>query len=134
MPLAEFVGQSARDSDNIRDNPSRLVNLYREPVEPGDKHVLKSVLGSTAFASVGGVFVRAMAAYEGNIYALANSKLQKIAPDGSVTNLGATLDDENATIAGNNGNVTAVIGAAYYVWDGATLTTPAAGAFSSFGA
>lgn len=134
MSLAEFVGQSARDSDNIRDNPSRLVNLYREPVEPGDKHVLKSVLGSTAFASVGGVFVRAMADYEGHIYALANSKLQKVSPDGSVTDLGATLDDGDATIAGNNGNVTAVIGAAYYVWDGATLTTPAAGAFSDFGA
>jgi hypothetical protein len=134
MAMVEFVGQSARDADNIRANPSRLVNLYREPVDPGDKHALKSVLGTTAFADLGGVFVRAMAEVEGDIYALANLKLQKIDTGGSVTDLGVTLDDANASIAGNNGNVTAVIGGAYYLWDGATLTNPVAGAFSSFGA
>lgn len=134
MPMLEFVGQSARDADNLRANPSRLVNLYREPVDPGDKYALKSVLGTTEFADVGGVFVRAMAEVEGSIYALANLALQKIDTDGTVTSLGVTLDDANASVAGNNGNVTAVIGGAYYLWDGATLTNPVAGAFSSFGA
>lgn len=134
MAMVEFVGQSARDADNIRANPSRLVNLYREPVDPGDKHALKSVLGTTAFADLGGVFVRAVAEVEGDIYALANLKLQKIDTGGSVTDLGVTLDDANASIAGNNGNVTAVIGGAYYLWNGVTLTNPVAGAFSSFGA
>ena len=134
MPMIEFVGQSARDADNIRANPSRLVNLYREPVDPGDKHALKSVLGTTEFADVGGVFVRALAEVDGSIYALANLALQKIDTDGTVTSLGVTLDDANASVAGNNGNVTAVIGGAYYLWDGATLTNPVAGAFSSFGA
>ncbi len=134
MPMVEFVGQSVRDADNIRDNPSRLVNLYREPVDPGDKHVLKSVLGTSAFAELGGVFVRAMAEYEGSLYALANLALQKIDPDGSVTSLGATDDDEIASIAGNNGNVTAVIAGKYYLWDGVSVTEPTAGAFSDFGA
>ena len=134
MPMVEFVGQSARDADNIRANPSRLVNLYRETVDPGDKHALKSVLGTTAFASVGGVFVRTMAEYEGSTYVLANLALRKIDTDGSVAILGATVDDGYASIAGNNGNVTAVIGGKYYLWDGATLTEPTAGAFASFGA
>lgn len=131
----EFSGQSARDSNNIQANTSRLVNCYREPVQGGGKtqHVIKSVPGTSAFSSISGVFVRAMEEIGGAVYALCGGSMHKVMPDGSALALGAVIDSEDATVSGNNGNVTVVTGGRYYVWNGTTLVEPATGAFNAFG-
>ena len=135
MPQLEFVGQSARDSDNIQANSSRLVNLYREPTVPGGRtaYVLKSVLGGESFAGVGGVFVRALDRVGSDLYTLCNGHAFKIVSDGTVTDLGAATDSAQASISGNNGDATFCIGAKYYRWNGSALNEPTTGAFSDFG-
>lgn len=129
----EFVGQSSRDTDNLAANTSRLVNCYREVSGGRSAYVLKSCLGLTLFCDLPGVFVRALEVIDGVLYAVAGGKLYSIAADGSYSSKGSIDDSEATTIAGNNGYVTVCANGKYYVWDGATLTTPAAGAFSSFG-
>lgn len=135
MPMLGFFGQSSRDSDNIAANPSRLVNMYREPVPEGGRGsaVLKSVLGLEPFSDLPGVWTRAMGEFNGKLFAVAGGKLQEIAADGGYTDRGSVADDENTSISGNNGDVTVVAGGLYYRWDGTTLNNPTAGAFSSFG-
>ena len=135
MATIEFVGQSAKDADNEQAATSRLINLYREPVKLGDKtqYTLKSVLGQAAFGDLNTVFLRAMREIDGVIYAVAGGALYKITASGMAANLGAVADSEETTISGNTGNVTVCAGGNYYVWDGTTLTQPAAGAFSGFG-
>jgi len=129
----QFSGPSASDSDNRQANTARLINCYREPVGGRAGHSIKAVPGTTSFASVTGVFVRALGEVGGNLYAACGSVLWKVTPGAVVTNLGAIADSANASIAGNNGDVTVCIGGGYYLWDGTTLSTPTAGAFSSFG-
>lgn len=135
MPVLQFFGQSSRDSDNIAANPSRLVNMYREPVPEGGRGVavLKSVLGLEAFADLPGVFTRAMGEFDGRLFAVVSGKLQEIAANGTASDRGAIADDENTSISANNGAVTVVAAGQYYLWNGSALTNPAAGAFSSFG-
>lgn len=131
----EFTGQSSRDSDNPQANSSRLVNCYREIVQTGGKSQfsIKSVLGLTTFAQMTGVFIRALEEVGGFLYAAVGGSFYKISSNGSVTNLGAATDGAQATISGNNGDVTLVIDGQYWLWDGATLSNPTAGAFTSFG-
>lgn len=123
--LVEFVGQSARDSDNIAANSSRLINCYIEPVSPGGRatNVLKSVLGQTSFCTLPGVFARALGNVDGTIYALMGGTAYKVNSDGSYTSLGAVADG-NGSICGNNGDVLFCGGGEYHVWDGSTLTEP----------
>lgn len=128
----EFVGQSARDADNAWANSSRLLNLYREPVGD-DRTVLKGVLGTEAFAVVTGATCRAAEAIAGTMYVAQGGRLWSVSSAGVATNLGAINDSAETSISGNNGKVTVTAGGAYYVWDGSTLTTPTAGAFSDFG-
>lgn len=129
----EFCGQSARDSDNIAANPSRLINCYREPCVSAGRtsYVIKPVLGLTTYATLAGT-VRALEDVERTLYAASGGVLYSISL-GVGTSLGAVSDDPETTIAGNNGNVTVTAGGNYYVWNGTTLTSPAAGAFSDFG-
>lgn len=129
----EFVGQSSRDPDNWQASSSRLINCYLEPSEGKTGSALKSVLGTTAFVTLPGVFMRAIEAVDGVIYALVGAEFHSITTGGVSTSLGAVVDSANASISGNNGDVTACIGGDYYLWNGATLTSPASGAFSSFG-
>lgn len=129
----EFCGQSQQDSDNRQANTSRLVNCYREPVGGRGGYSIKAVPGTSSFASLTGVFVRAMGEVGNYLYAACGGVLWRVSSLGGVTNLGATDDSAAATIAGNNGDVTLCIGGKYYLWDGTTLTEPTAGAFSSFG-
>ncbi|WP_028955918.1 hypothetical protein [Sulfitobacter sp. 20_GPM-1509m] len=135
MSAVEFVGQSAKDSDNGQAATSRLINLYREPVKLGDRtqYTLKSVLGQAAFADLDTVFLRAMTEVDGEVYAVAGGSLYKVSALGAVTTLGTVADSEETTIAGNTGNVTVCAGGNYYVWDGTTLSQPTTGAFDSFG-
>lgn len=135
MPAVEFVGQSAKDSDNGQAATSRLVNLFREPVKLGDKtqYTLKSVLGQASFADINKVFLRALKEIDGTLYAVAAGTLHRISIQGVVTELGSVVDSEETTIAGNTGHVTVCAGGKYYVWDGTAITQPATGAFSDFG-
>jgi len=129
----EFCGAGSRDPDNWQASSSRLVNCYREASQGKTGHIIKSDLGTTAFSNVSGVFFRAMAEIEGNLYVSCGSALHKIDVSGGAVSLGATADSAEASIAGNNGDVTLCVGGNYYVWNGTTLTQPSAGAFSSFG-
>jgi hypothetical protein len=133
--IVEFVQQSDRNSGHSGANTARLVNLYPEPLPPGGRapFQLRGVLGTAGWAEVGGVFMRALADVGGRCFAVANSRLQEIAADGSVTDHGAVGDAVETTISGNDGKVTVVSDGAYFVWDGATLTEPTAGAFSDMG-
>lgn len=130
----QFFGQSSRDSDNWQAASSRLINCYLEPSGGKTGNTIKSVLGTTAFASLSGVFMRSVEAINGVLYALINGSFSSITTGGVVTTLGAATDGPNASISGNNGAVVACIGGNYYLWNGTTLTSPVPGAFSSFGA
>lgn len=127
----EFVGQSVSDSDNRQADPSRLLNCYRERI--GQMPVLKGVLGLSPHSQVMGVFVRALETINEKLYALAGGRIYEIDEVGSVTDIGPADDGPRGTISSNNGDVTLCTGGKYYHWDGATLTQPAAGAFSNFG-
>ena len=129
----EFCGQSSRDPDNRQESSSPLVNCYREPSQGKTGHTIKSDLGTSAFSSVSGVFFRAIDEISGSLYVLCGSNLSKIDASGGAITLGATDDGAEASLAGNNGLVTACIGQKYYVWDGTSLTQPTPGAFSAFG-
>lgn len=133
MPVVEFVGQSARDQDNITADPSRLVNLYRERAGTGTAW-LKSVPGEERIATLPDLFITAMGNVLGELYVVCNARLYRVAQDGSFYDLGAVAGGD-ATIAGNNGYVCVQAGQRYFTYEisTGTLTEPAAGAFSAFG-
>lgn len=135
MASLEFVGQSARDSDNRQAATSRLINLYREPINQGTKALfsLKSVLGQQPFAELNSVFLRAMAEIDGVLYVAAGGQLYSVDAYANVNPLGLIDDSPETTISGNFLNVTICAGGKYYVYDGDTISQPASGAFSDFG-
>lgn len=132
----EFVAQSDRNASFPAANSARLINMFAEALPAGSRsgYQLRGVLGQVDFSNVGGVFLRAMEAVGGNLFAASGGNLVQVTISGGTAVLGAIADDGKTLIAGNDGDVTITAGGLYYVWDGATLTTPAAGAFSSFGA
>ena len=125
----EFVGQSARDAGNIAANPSRLVNCFREPVVSGGTtgFVIRSVPGVAAFADLNRIFMRALIEVGDVIYAVCGGRLFSVTDQAEVTELGTVADDPETTISSNNGLITVCAGGFYYVWDGATLTSPTIG-------
>ena len=125
--MVRFSGQSARDADAEFATPSRLVNCYIEPAD-GGREVLKSVLGSQAFTSLPGVFMRAMQAVNGQIMAACGGQLHRILKDGRAFSFGPISDGETV-ISSNNGKVTVAANGVYYVLDGDTLTQPTGFAF-----
>lgn len=145
MQTVSFVGQSARDDDNEQGNSGRLVNFYREPIMRGGKssHALKSVLGMSAFTTIGGetpvLFIRDMKAIGGTLYVLANANFYTVDANGGQTLLGTVSSAEGAEIFGTrvlaNTNVCIVSNGRYWVWDGTTLSEPstASANFTSFG-
>lgn len=133
MPFIQFVGASREDADNPQDNPSRLVNFFRERTGGRGEYTLKGVPGMVAFATTERVFVRAMAVVEGVLYAAMQGYLVKIESDGTVTELGSIVNSEDTSISSNNGDVVVAAGGTYYVWDGSTLSTPTGAQFSSIG-
>ena len=119
----QFVGQSARDRDNIAAAPSRLVNCYGEPTAEGER-VLKSVLGMEPKAQLTGVFVRALETIAGQMYAVCDGRLWRIEDDGTAHNL-AAVDDGDATISGNNGLLAVTVNGRYFTYSaGITERTP----------
>jgi hypothetical protein len=140
MPQLEFVTKSTRDADFVAATTERLLNLYPEPLPEGSpaRFQIKSVLGMQGFTQLAGAFVRAFAQVAASdlserLFGLSSGRLVEIAQDGSLTDRGAIPDDPISSISGNNGDVTIVGGGRYFVWDGATLTEPTAGAFSDIG-
>jgi hypothetical protein len=135
MPVLQFFGPSGWDSDNRAANSTRLLNCYLEPVQPGGRagFSVKAALGMTAFSSVPGVFVRAMAEVNGILYVVCNSRLYSIDASGTVTDNGAVDDNINATVTGNFGKVAVTVDSRYFVLDG-TIGEPTPGAFSAMGA
>lgn len=135
MPALQFFGPSGRDADNRAANSARLLNCYLEPVQPGGRsaYSIKAALGTTEFASVPGVFVRAMAEVNGLLYVVCNNRLYSLTSTGTLTNTGAVDDNANATISGNFGKVAVTVDNRYFVLDG-TISEPAAGAFTAMGA
>lgn len=131
----EFVGQSARNDRNISAGTSRLLNLYRVPVTEGDdtRYALEAVPGMSEFADLGGVFMRAAGKVGDDIFAVSGGRFYRVQADGTVTNIGAIVDGDNAVIADANGFPAFTVGANYYFWDGVTLSEPTPGPFSNFG-
>jgi hypothetical protein len=130
-----FFTQAARDESNIAATSEELVNVYPEQA-PGDARTrvsLRSVLGEVAFADLGQPLVRAAEAAAGSFWAVAAGNLYEVKADGSVLNRGAVGNSDATSISGNGANVCVVANGDYSVWDGASLTNPAAGAFSDFG-
>lgn len=130
MPVLEFVGQSRKDSDNPTAATAHLLNLYREPYEGG--HVLKAVLGTSAFVSTGDVQTEAMVSAYDRLWTVSGGILHEIDTNGTISNRGAVATGD-ASICGNNGNICVAAGGTYYVWDGTALQTPTGGAFSAIG-
>lgn len=127
----EFIGASRQDPDNSQASPARLLNMYRENI--GEKYVLKRVLGMTAFCDLGDAVLRALANIRGYMYAVSGGNLYIVGPNGSDALYGAVGDDPHTTISSNNGPIAVTAGGDYYLWTGATITTPSTGAFSSVG-
>jgi hypothetical protein len=144
MPRLEFIQQSSLDPANPQANPGRLVNFYPEPLPAGSRAAiaLKAVPGTQAFATVPGVFVRAMAnvvRYDEDgvpsdrLVLVSDGALRSVDASGGVSAIGSVADDEETAISGNNGDVTVIAGGNYYLWNGAALTQPAGAVFSNFG-
>ena len=134
MPMVEFAGPSVRDDRNRIGHSGRLINCYREPVMTGGRTraVLQAVPGMQLHETLPSVFMRAMRTIDGALYVACGGYLYQITT-GAAVNLGAITDSEETTIAGHDGYVTVVAGGAYYVWNGATLTSPAVGAITDHG-
>lgn len=129
----QFAGQSARDSDNPAGNASRLINGYSEPMVPGGRSVsvLRAVPGMADFATVNGVFARAMLESDGEIFTIIGKNLHRIRLDGTVTLIGdVDATDDIAGLDKSTGYVVAVAGRKYWHWNGTTLTTIVPGAIT----
>jgi hypothetical protein len=135
MAKLTFFAQSAKDVANEQASGERLLNCYPEQVAAGGRtaFALRSVLGQATFATTGAVLVRAMASVNNQLYAVVGGSLYHIDKNAVVTSLGTIADDVETTISGNGTNVTVCAGGNYYVYDGASVTTPGSGRFSSEG-
>jgi hypothetical protein len=135
MARYSFFTQAARDESNVAASSEELVNVYPEQA-PGDARTrinLRSVPGEVLFADIGQPLVRAASVANSLFWTVAAGNLYQIASDGTITNRGSVGNSAETSISGNGVNVCVVANGALSVWDGATLTNPAAGAFSSFG-
>lgn len=128
--LIEFAGQSAVDDKNRAAKTSRLINCYRQ-AQSGDP-ILKSVLGTEAFADVASVFMRDMIEVRGDMFVAAGGALHKVTAIGGSTDIGSILDGETI-LSSNNGKVVLTSGGNYYVWNGSTVTMPIGANFTDFG-
>ena len=121
MPAIEFVGESARDSDNIAGAPSRLLNCYREPTAEG-RHVLKPVKGLSDYVDLGGVFVRAMATVDGKLFVVSGGRLYQIHSRATVFDRGPMATGQTTNSSSATSSRRAVITTCSSL--GTTRTTP----------
>jgi hypothetical protein len=137
MAKLEFVGQSARDTSNVRANPSRLVNGYREPLVAGGKSqfVIRAVPGMELFAQVPDVLMRDINFETSSLIACGGGLYTFLPFTGGVVFLGAIPDSEFTSMAENNGIVALAAGGEYRTVTGSTLSAPiATGAVTLAGA
>ncbi len=135
MAKYSFFTQAARDSSNVAASSEELVNVYAEQA-PGDARTrinLRSVPGEVVLADIGQPLVRSAEVANSLFWVVAAGNLYQIDEDGTISNRGAVGNSNETSISGNGTNVCVVANGDYSLWDGATLTTPAAGAFSDFG-
>lgn len=130
----EFTGQSARDQSNVRANPSRLLNGYREPLVGGGKSqfVLRAVPGMDLLGTIPAVNIRAMALFGttsnlpfivigGFVYSF-NSRT------GAFENVLSVINSPITDISSNNGSIVLAAGGEY--WAGALAAPMATGAIA----
>jgi hypothetical protein len=124
----EFVGQSARDQTNVRANPSRLLNGYREPIISGGKaqFVLRAVPGMDFADSRTGVFMRGLVAFEGQLLVVINGQVSRILSPFGLPTIGSITDDAMTSFAENNGTLSIAAGGDYYTSNGSSITGPTA--------
>lgn len=133
----EFVGQSSQDPANVAGNPSRLINLYPEPVIGGGiaQKVLKPCYGRKAYKTLSDSPVRAMEYCEGSVYAACDGGLYEVGE----RRLADIRDDVATSMVAVSGaqprdvSVGVVAGRKYFLWRNGDLTEPAGGAFDRFG-
>jgi hypothetical protein len=128
MPVTrlEFVAQTARDPAHVQGTTERLINLYAEPQGPeaAGRWSLKAVPGLRAWASLPGVFIRALGTVDRRLFGVIDGRLHEIDAGGSVTDLGAVTDSPRTFLAGNLGALTIAAGGDYFVFDGSGLQQP----------
>lgn len=135
MAKYSFFTQAARDDSNVAASSEELVNVYPEQA-PGDARTkinLRSVLGEVVFADIGQPVARSAAVANSLLWIVMAGNLYEIGDDGAISNRGSVGNSLETSISGNGSTVCVVANGAYSLWDGATITNPAAGAFSSFG-
>lgn len=130
----ELFGPSSLDTSSPASNPGRLVNLWADKVEAGGKtrRLLRSAAGMTSFARTGSLFVRDAFTLDTAVFAVVNDRLYRCT-SGAAALCGAVEPGPTASISRNGTVATVVSGGRYYNWNGSTLSTPSAGAFSNFG-
>ena len=136
MARYTFFTQAARDAGNIAASSEELTNCYAE-IAPGDGRTrlnVRSVLGETAFAMASYTQIAAAQEALGELYFAGSGDLYKVTSTGVVTTLGSIAAGSDITIRGNGNYTTVAANGTYYVWDGATLSTPGSGAITNVGA
>jgi hypothetical protein len=131
----EWAGQGTRNQNAVSVDPSRLINLYREPVHEGgsSRYILRSVPRQTFVCDLGGE-VREMIWFNGGVHAIADGKLWTITDLGVPTERATVANAFNTSMAGLlPGSVAICSNGAYRVWDGSSLLSPTGGAFSDVG-
>lgn len=126
----ELFGPSNYDASAPGAHPGRLYNLWADRVEAGGRtrRLLRAHAGLDAYADFGTLFVRALFERDGTLFAVVNDALYRV--DMAVPSRLAAVSAEGTADLGRNGDkVTMAVGGVYHVWDGATLATPAVGAF-----
>ncbi len=134
MPYAVFARQSAGGAAPEASR-ERLKNWFGEPFPDGGsaRLTLLPSAGLSPLASGLGGPVRSLYAAGGILYAAAGGFLWSITPAGVKTSLGAINDSPATTVTGNGYDVAVAAGGEFYVWDGATFSTPGSGAFERVG-
>lgn len=137
MPKVNFAKESALSGDNPGVTAQRLVNCYASPTSLGARSpfVLRSVLGYDAarFGDVVNYVPVAALGGEDYLFVIASGRLFSISSLGASTLLGSVASAEDAIMARIEGGVAVASGGDYFVWDGAALTKPEGGAFTSEG-
>lgn len=131
MPRIEFAGQSARDNATTAANPTRLINLYREPTGAG--HVLRCVPGMEAWADIDTAIMRDMRVHKDALYIAAGGRLWELDEDGAATDCGA-IGNSTQTGLSSNGELVVTVGRGQMrVWDGETLDEVTVAPFEDVG-
>jgi len=126
MPLVPFATKS---SGNRGYSGERLVNLFARPADGVTEVPLIGRGGAIETADVSGS-VRGVYEFNAALYAVANGNLVKVV-GATVTVIGAVGTSENVCFASNATQMAILIGSAYYVSDGVTVTSYSTGAITT---